>query len=61
MAAHQAPLSMGFSRQDYWNALPLPSPSNIYIWANAQNFQPLISDESAEAKARTQLSYHPLS
>jgi len=51
MAAHQAPLSMGFSRQDYWNALPLPSPSNIYIWANAQNFQPLISDESAAAAA----------
>ena len=26
-AAHQAPLSMGFSRQEYWNGLPLPSPS----------------------------------
>ena len=24
-AAHQAPLSMGFSRQEYWNGLPLPS------------------------------------
>ena len=60
-AVFQAPLSMGFSRQQYWNVLPLPSPSNIYIWANAQNFQALISDESAEAKARTQLSYHPLS
>ena len=24
-AAHQAPLSMGFSRQDYWSGLPLPS------------------------------------
>ena len=28
-AAHQAPLSMGFSRQEYWSGLPLPSP--IYI------------------------------
>ena len=24
-AAYQAPLSMGFSRQEYWSALPLPS------------------------------------
>ena len=24
--AHQAPLSMGFSRQEYWSGLPLPSP-----------------------------------
>ena len=23
---HQAPLSMGFSRQDYWSGLPFPSP-----------------------------------
>ena len=26
IAAHQAPLSMGFSRQEYWSGLPLPSP-----------------------------------
>ena len=25
--AHQAPLSMGFSRQEYWSAVPLPSPN----------------------------------
>ena len=25
-AAYQAPLSMGFSRQEYWRGLPLPSP-----------------------------------
>ena len=25
--AHQAPLSMGFSRQEDWSGLPLPSPS----------------------------------
>ena len=24
--AYQAPLSMGFSRQEYWNGLPFPSP-----------------------------------
>ena len=26
-AAYQAPLSMGFSRQEYWSGLPLPSPT----------------------------------
>ena len=26
MAAHQAPLSLGFSRQEHWNGLPFPSP-----------------------------------
>ena len=25
-AAHQAPVSMGFSRQQYWSGVPLPSP-----------------------------------
>ena len=25
-AAHQAPKSMGFSRQEYWSGVPLPSP-----------------------------------
>ena len=25
-AAHQGPPSMGFSRQEYWSAVPLPSP-----------------------------------
>jgi len=27
-AAYQAPLPMGFSRQEYWSGLPLPSPEN---------------------------------
>ena len=27
--AHQAPLSMEFSRQEYWNGLPLPSPDYL--------------------------------
>ena len=28
-AAYQAPLSMGFSRQEYWSGLPLPSPAEF--------------------------------
>ena len=27
--AHQAPLSMEFSRQEYWNGLPFPSPGEL--------------------------------
>ena len=27
--ACQAPLSMGFSRQEYWSALPFPSPGDL--------------------------------
>ena len=27
--AHQAPQSMGFSRQEYWNGLPFPSPGDL--------------------------------
>ena len=27
--AHQAPLSMGFSKQRYWNGLPFPSPGDL--------------------------------
>ena len=26
---HQAPLSMGFSRQESWSGLPFPSPGNL--------------------------------
>ena len=28
MAAHQAPPSLGFSRQEHWSGLPFPSPMN---------------------------------
>ena len=29
VVAHQAPLSIGFSRQQYWSELPLPSPGDL--------------------------------
>ena len=28
-AAHQAPLSMGFSRQEYYSGLPCPPPGDL--------------------------------
>ena len=27
--AHQASLSIGFSRQEYWSGLPFPSPGDL--------------------------------
>ena len=29
IVAYQAPLSMEFSRQEYWNGLPFPSPGDL--------------------------------
>ena len=29
--AHQAPLCMGFSRQEYWSGLPFPSPGDLPV------------------------------
>ena len=29
--AYQAPLSMGFSRQEFWSGLPFPSPGDLPI------------------------------
>ena len=37
-AAHQAPPSMGFSRQEYWSGLPFPSPmheSEKWKWSHS--------------------------
>ena len=37
-AAHQAPLSMGFSRQEYWSGLPLPSPCTAASYVNRHKY-----------------------
>ena len=36
-AAHQAPLPMGFSRQEYWSGEPSPSPTSMYIHIKKQD------------------------
>ena len=33
--AYQAPLSMGFSRQEYWSGVPLPSPQVGLAYCNS--------------------------
>ena len=47
--AYQAPLSMGFSRQEYWSGLPFPSPGDlpdpgIEPWSPAFQEDTLISE-----------------
>ena len=32
--AHQAPLTMGFPRQEYWAMLPFPSPGDFPVGLN---------------------------
>ena len=47
MAAHQAPPSLGFSRQEHWSGLPFPSPmreSEIWKWSRS-----VVSDSSYQA------------
>ena len=29
MEAHEPPLSIGFSKQEYWSGLPFPSPGDL--------------------------------
>ena len=44
-AAYQAPLSMGFSRQEYWRGVPLPSP---FFASNFKSFDWLYSSGSSQ-------------
>ena len=42
-AAHQAPPSLGFSRQGYWSGLPFPSPMHEKKWKWSRS---VVSDSS---------------
>ena len=51
--AHQAPLSMGFSRQEYWSGLPFHSPGDlsdpgIEPWSPALQANALTSEPSGK-------------
>ena len=45
-AAYQAPPSMGFSRQEYWSGVPLPSP--IYPWFSFNTLSLVDVDKQAD-------------
>ena len=42
--ARLAPLSMGFSRQEYWSGLPFPSPVIKYEVSEIAQSGPILSD-----------------
>ena len=57
MAAHQAPPSLGFSRQEYWSGLPLPSPmdeSEKWKWSHS-----VVSDSSRPHGLQPTRLLHP--
>ena len=39
----QAPPSMGFSRQEYWSGVPLPSPSSFMVISNVPKWSGSVS------------------
>ena len=39
-AAYQVPPSMGFSRQEYWSGVPLPSPSYYLVSSYSKDHFP---------------------
>ena len=51
-AAYQAPPSMGFSRQEYWSGVPLPSPlKSLYLSYFHFHYPPLAGSFLASLKA----------
>ena len=42
MTAHQAPPSLGFSRQEHWSGLPFPSPQILMPTNYLTHFLPLM-------------------
>ena len=56
-AAHQAPLSLGFSRQEHWSGLPFPSPmqeSEKWKWSRL-----VVSDSSRPHGLQPTRLLHP--
>ena len=54
--AHQAPLSMEFSRQEYWSGLPFPSPGDlpdpgIKPWSLTLQADSLLSEPPGKSRA----------
>ena len=50
-AAHQAPLSLGFSRQEYWNGVPFPSPIHAYMLSRFSRAQLCLTPWAAAHQA----------
>ena len=62
VVAHQAPLSMEFTRQEYWSGLPFPSPGNL-LNPGIEPMSPALQAVSllSEAPGKTVADQAPLS
>ena len=55
---HPAPLSMGFSRQEYWSGLPFPSPGDLPNLGNKPRSPTLQADALTSApQNKTKTNY----
>ena len=52
--ACQAPLSMGFSRQEYWNRLPFPFPGDL-LDPGIEPMSPALQTDSLSAELQGKL------
>ena len=57
-AAYQAPPSMGFSRQEYWSGLPLPSPLDEHKELYIEIHEYVSLDEHKEVHERIKVVGH---
>ena len=51
MAAHQAPPSLGFSRQKHWSGLPFPSPTHACMLSHFSRVQLWVTPWTAAHQA----------
>ena len=54
-AAHQAPPSLGFSRQEYWSGVPLPSPNYKVAMTKYVTIHKAVNIEFAQCKCNLSL------
>ena len=58
--AHQAPLSMEFSRQEYWSGLPFPSPGDLPD-PGIEPGSPALQADSLPTELQGKVTYRSLS
>ena len=56
-AAHQAPLSLGFSRQEYWSGLPFPSPMHACMLSRFSCVQLCVTLQTAAHQAPLSMEF----
>ena len=57
-AAHQAPPSIGFSRQEHWSGLPLPSPVVVIPYIFLDLSSPTMYQTHAHCNGSTESLIH---